>query len=106
MPVQIGSASDWQAIAVGTGHACGVRADGALYCWGASDWGATGLDAAVDVPTVVGAERDWAAVAIAGDVTCATKRDGAMWCAGANRYGQTGLPAAIAAPTPVVDGAP
>jgi alpha-tubulin suppressor-like RCC1 family protein len=105
LPTRVGDADDWQAVAVGTRHACGVR-DGALYCWGDAEWGATGLPAAVDVPTLVGADRDWRDVAIAGDVTCARKGDGSTWCAGANRYGQTGFPAVVAAPTPVVDGPP
>src|SRR5262245_51881909 len=41
--------AQWDAIAVGGGHACGLRG-GALACWGANDRGQVDLDLAGDVP--------------------------------------------------------
>jgi alpha-tubulin suppressor-like RCC1 family protein len=43
VPVQIGVATDWQQIAAGENHACGIRAGGSLWCWGGNSFGQLGL---------------------------------------------------------------
>jgi hypothetical protein len=40
--VRVGLGDDWQDVAAGTLHACGVRA-GALSCWGSDASGQLGL---------------------------------------------------------------
>ncbi len=35
-PVQAGTATTWSSLATGGFHACGIRDDGTLWCWGAN----------------------------------------------------------------------
>jgi len=39
-PTQVGSDTDWTAVAAGQYHTCGLRNGGQLYCWGSNDDGA------------------------------------------------------------------
>ena len=41
-PVQLAD-EPWESIALGTSYSCGVRAGGALYCWGRNDQGQLGV---------------------------------------------------------------
>jgi alpha-tubulin suppressor-like RCC1 family protein len=80
-----------QSISVGFGHACAVRSDGALFCWGDDASGDLGIDstytetAPVQVP-LSHVEQ----VAAGGSHTCALVRTGAVYCWGDNGYGQLG----------------
>ncbi len=38
-PARVGEHADWIAITAGADHTCGLRAGGALECWGAGDRG-------------------------------------------------------------------
>ena len=74
-------------------HACSVRTDGTLWCWGANFEGQLGLGdtAGRRKPTQVGSGRDWAPVSGGGMHTCATRTNGTLWCWGLNYRGQLGL---------------
>ena len=50
-PVNLHGGTTYGEIAVGTGHACGIRGDGALYCWGESRFGESGVAGARYYPT-------------------------------------------------------
>lgn len=82
-------------VAAGQGHGCGVKVDGALYCWGRNASGELGLGASADqqirTPQRVGADSDWATVAAGQNHTCAIRADGSLWCWGDNPDGQLGL---------------
>jgi alpha-tubulin suppressor-like RCC1 family protein len=98
-PVQIGEATDWEAIALLShattlgGHTCGLRAGGALYCWGMGEHGQLGLGDADGrrAPTRVGQEDNWQEVAIGSFHTCGVRADGSLWCWGDDGRGQLGL---------------
>lgn len=86
-------------------HACGLRADGTVECWGTGYSGALGRadgeDASPD-PAMPGRaiQAIDVAVASAGPAghTCAIERDGRVACWGSNVYAQCGAPMS---PTPI-----
>jgi alpha-tubulin suppressor-like RCC1 family protein len=85
-PVQVGSDRDWVYAGTGQGHGCGIRAPGALYCWGRNTDGQLGQGATepiqIRAPIQVGTDTDWVEVACAQGTTCARKRDRTLWCWG------------------------
>jgi len=85
-PVQVGADRDWVYVATGQGHGCGIRAPGALYCWGRNTDGQLGQGATqpqqIRAPAQVGTDTDWVDVACAQGTTCARKRDRSLWCWG------------------------
>jgi alpha-tubulin suppressor-like RCC1 family protein len=103
-PTQVGLDADWQHVAAGQRHTCGVRQGGTLWCWGYNAYGEIG-DGSIDtqppgeydplnvsklVPTqAIGTGYVKAAL---GEVhTCAIRDDGSLWCWGSNRVGQLGV---------------
>lgn len=93
-PTKVGNAS-YSAIDAGANHACAVKTDGTLWCWGRNASSELGLGNAVGPvlsPTQVGAANDWAQPHLGqGLHTCATKTNGDMYCWGLGSYGQLGL---------------
>jgi alpha-tubulin suppressor-like RCC1 family protein len=91
-PTQVGAFQDWTVITLDTFHACGVRTDGSLYCWGRNDEGQLGLgdNMARLTPTRVGTDSDWVSVAAGRFHTCALKRDRSVLCTGRNDEGELG----------------
>jgi len=43
-PTRVGTSSDWHAVTVGGRHACAVKRDGSLWCWGDGSSGQLGLN--------------------------------------------------------------
>jgi alpha-tubulin suppressor-like RCC1 family protein len=79
-------------VSAGGGHACLVRTDGSLWCWGRNDRGQLGDGTRTPraLPVRVAGIDDVIAVA-AGDVhTCAATAAGAVFCWGADDTGQLG----------------
>jgi len=85
-PVQVGGTSDWVFVATGQGHSCGIRAPGALYCWGRNTESQLGQGSAqpqqLRAPTRVGADSDWIEVGAGQGTSCARKRDKTLFCWG------------------------
>lgn len=85
-PVQVGSERDWTHVSAGQGHGCGIRAPGALYCWGRNTAAQLGQGVTDPLqfraPVQVGRDTDWVEVACAQGSTCARKRDRSLWCWG------------------------
>lgn len=93
-PLQVGSEADWTAVTSGDDHVCGLRAGGALFCWGGNDEGEAGIGSSstrVTSPTRVGTLDGWLAPEAGDDYGCAIQSDGALWCWGDNELGQLGV---------------
>ena len=62
-PTQVGSDTDWVAVAAGANHSLGRRANGSLYAWGYNASGQLGLDSYdnQNTPQPVGSGTDWVA---------------------------------------------
>jgi alpha-tubulin suppressor-like RCC1 family protein len=78
----------------GGGHACEVRQNGVVVCWGAGADGQLGdgttLSRSIPValaPDALGAARD---LALGARHSCALLKDRSVWCWGANEAGQLG----------------
>jgi alpha-tubulin suppressor-like RCC1 family protein len=91
---------EFDTVAVGRAHACGIAATSSsatrdVECWGANNRGQSGLPAsplAVSQPhhLGLGAKGNLLSVATGGDVSCALFENGTLYCWGANDHGQLG----------------
>jgi alpha-tubulin suppressor-like RCC1 family protein len=88
--LQAGSFSDWRTIDGRGGSACGVRANGTLWCWSMSVQ--CGYGGFVGVPQFeqVGSDDDWQRVSVGSAHQCALKKDNSLWCRGRNFFGALG----------------
>jgi alpha-tubulin suppressor-like RCC1 family protein len=81
-------------VAVGGSHACAVKTDRTLWCWGGTGWGEVGVktqSAEQDSPVqIAGIGAHLVAVGAGVDYTCALADDGTVWCWGHNDHGQLG----------------
>src|SRR5262249_11323942 len=85
-------------IAIAANHACALRSDGALYCWGDNGVGQLGTgmgQPGVRAPVRVGAAL-WKQIAVSnryafGDgYSCGIQMDGSLWCWGNDTCGTIG----------------
>ena len=74
-------ASDFAAVSAGLEHSCGLRASGAVTCWGSEEFGQA------DAP-----EGTFRAVAAGGLHSCGLRTGGSIVCWGANDDGQRFAP--------------
>ncbi len=83
-----------QTLAGGDRHACRIKPDGTLWCWGLNGTGqlGTGSDPVGLHPTPeqVGVANDWASVDGGSEFTCGLHLDGAASCWGTNNVAQIG----------------
>lgn len=79
-------------VSAGGGHACLVRTDGTLWCWGRNDRGQLGDGTRTPraLPVRVTAIDDVIAVATGDSHTCAATALGAVFCWGSDDTGQLG----------------
>ncbi len=84
--------ADLSALALGQSHACGLRASGAVWCWGSNGFGQLGDGTLTDrdVPAPAHGLENIVALTAADNHTCALKSDGVVWCWGSNTFGQLG----------------
>ncbi len=90
--VVVGLDADVAGLCAGLEHACAVKTDGTLWCWGQNDDGQLGLGDYKNrlAPARVGLEGEVQAVSCGHQHTCALKKDRSTWCWGQNAYGQLG----------------
>ncbi len=93
VPLRVGTATDWTDVRIGQSTSCGLRASGALYCWGDNTEGSGGFGDANerDAPTRVGTFDDWTMVTVDTFHSCGIRKDGSLYCWGRNAEGQLGL---------------
>ncbi len=96
----------WTEVSVGESHACALRSDATVWCWGYNFYGQLGQPSSsfmrsavpVQIPsggaTVVTIESGYNHI-------CAVISDKTVWCWGANSYGQLGNGQTQGSPTPV-----
>jgi len=95
-PQQIGKpTSGWVSVTAGSDHACALRRDTTLWCWGDNGEGEAGIGSPADNVTrphqvTTPAADGWVSAAAGGGHTCATRADFTLWCWGLNFDGQLG----------------
>lgn len=80
-------------LSAGYQHACAIREDQSLWCWGGNELGALGIGVMGGnsaVPQPVSSMLNWQVVATGYRSTCAIS-DGSLYCWGDNTYGTLGL---------------
>ncbi len=88
----VGGILDWLHISAGDNHACGVRSDNRLFCWGRNDNGELGDGTTTNryAPTEVSGSSRWQYVAVGAEHSCGIKTDGTMHCWGVGTNGRRG----------------
>ena len=91
-PVQIGTDSDWKAVATGGRHSLGLKTDGTLWAWGYGWHGQLGIGGqdTLYAPVQVGYDGDWSAISAGGNHSIAIKSNGTLWAWGNGGSGQLG----------------
>lgn len=93
------NASDWTSVAAGGAFTCGLRGDGALYCWGDNQLGqiaSTQVGAVASTPVEISEPAEqWDHVSVGGAHACAIDRAHRLWCTGWNGAGQLGITGAL-----------
>ena len=91
-----GGVINWKQVSAGGGydytHACGIKSDDTLWCWGSNASGELGDNTTTQrlVPVTINGGGAWKMVASGVNHTCAIKSDNTLWCWGANGNGQLG----------------
>lgn len=90
-PTPVSGNLTFVSLAAGSGHTCGLLADGHAYCWGQNLSGQIGDGTTVDAttPVAIGA-RTWRQIAGGHQFTCGVALDGSLWCWGDNTRGELG----------------
>jgi alpha-tubulin suppressor-like RCC1 family protein len=111
-PQQVGTNTNWEAVAAGGRHTVALREDGTLWTWGRNENGqlGNGTDGPFEnanTPQQVGIQETWVAVTAGREHTVALRADGSLWAWGDNGWGQLGTGTFDDAntPQPVLGGA-
>ena len=75
------STQQFNAVSVGAVHACGLRTDGTVACWGTDRWGETGAPSGI-----------FTAVSAGSGHSCGVRAGGAVACWGNNLFAQADAP--------------
>lgn len=92
----------WLDVKAGRFHACGIRNNATLWCWGLNSQGqlGDGTTTSSGSPVQVGTHADWQQIAPAYRHTCGI-RAGQMWCWGLGSNGELGDGLSTSSLTPV-----
>lgn len=92
-PTQIGTDTDWAAVAAGGSFGIAVKTNGKAYSWGVRANGRLGdgnTTGNTTTPTQIGTDTDWAMPSAGLQFAAATKTNGKLYGWGANASGQIG----------------
>jgi alpha-tubulin suppressor-like RCC1 family protein len=90
-------------VSAGTGHTCGVDTDGAVWCWGANQYGECGAKPAPEIKPLRVAELPASVAVRAGfHATCALTADHRVMCWGDREFGGNGSSTTVFGETPQV----
>jgi hypothetical protein len=78
-PVQIGSESDWRAVAGGSGPLTALKADGSVWQWQMSYERQQEFGLPTNSPVRLGTHNDWLGVGAAVNGTVSLAADGSLW---------------------------
>lgn len=97
VPTGINGGGTWAQVGVADQHACAVRSDNTLRCWGNNFNGQLGDNSTTQrlVPTAVSGGGSWKYVMGGYNHSCGIKSDDTLWCWGNNNSGRTGLGTAV-----------
>jgi len=80
----------WTSISAGGRHTCGIRANGAIICWGQSNLLGANMLSFLNKPTEISGGGSWKKSAPGQTHGCGIKTDDTGWCWGSNSGGQVG----------------
>ncbi|WP_412471163.1 hypothetical protein [Halobacteriovorax sp. RT-2-4] len=87
----------WSKVSAGYYHTCGMRTDGAVYCWGANRFGGLGNGVATGntttlttTPTAVNGGLTFTDIGVGDHFTCGLATDSKIYCWGLDSQGQLG----------------
>lgn len=91
-PEQVGSDTDWSAMAAGNLCSVALKSNGSLWAWGENVYGQIGDGTGENrlSPVRVGSANDWLRVEVGDDHVLAVKNDGSLWAWGKNADGEVG----------------
>lgn len=91
VPVEVSGLTNAIAVDVSSTHACAIKDDNTLWCWGRAAKAMGTTQELVLSPTQVSSLPAVSAVAVGNHVTCTTLTTGKVQCLGENSSGQMGL---------------
>lgn len=86
----------WSSVSSGNIHACGIKVDKTVWCWGNNQLqqlGAGPTGSAIrtaTMPVAVAGGGTYEKLSSGGVHTCGIRSDKSLWCWGSNTYGQLG----------------
>jgi alpha-tubulin suppressor-like RCC1 family protein len=92
VPTRLHAGADFESLAAGEHHTCGLRKAGSLWCWGAVDHGQIGTGAAEPAtsPAFVSTQEPVIQIATKYAHGCAIDETHALYCWGDNTEGELG----------------
>jgi len=90
---QVGTDTNWKAVAGGVYHTLGLKTNGELWSWGHNNNGRLGLGTTGGIqytPQQIPGTT-WASIGATNEASSALKADGSLWTWGYNAYGKLGI---------------
>ena len=103
LPIQIGVASDWQAISAGFQYSLALKNNGTIWSWGFNGNGeiGNGNTNQQNLPTQIGSSNQWIKISAGGSSSYAIKSDSTLFSWGYNGYGELGIGSKAQQTTPI-----